>query len=660
MAGKEVELRRLLVRLVGDMSSYTKMLDDAAKATSAKMKKIGKSISNAGKSLTKKLTLPLAAVGTASIAAFGQFDQAMTESTSIMSATEEQVDRMREAALRLSAGGELQQGPDELAKSYFFLASAGKDAEQSMALLPKVSKFATAGAFDMALATDLLTDAQSALGLTSKDTAKDVEGLSRVADVLVKANTLANASVQQFSEAITNNAGASLKAYNKDVEEGVAVLAAYADQGIKGNVAGSNLSRVILLLSKSAQDNAKAHKELNFQVFDGNGKMRNFADIIGNLEKITKGMSDETKSATLTQLGFAARVQAAILPLLGSSEAIRGYEQDLRSAGGIVEDVADKQMKSFNNQLGLMKNQIKVVAIEIGQALVPVVQWLTEKLKGVIVEWDKLSTSQKEFIVKAGLVVGALGPVLLIIGKLVIAIGAIIGALGSLVPAITAVGVAFKAAAGFVTAYGAALAAIVIGIGTVIKLTWDLVSAVQAHNEALIESGILNDKLNAVRTRQIQKTIDAARKLENVDDKKSLLKGKIEETEKEIAGIKKTLNDAANDLSMFTFGGALSPFQHAEAEAAFDEAKSRLSAAEGRKSTLSGALKNVENLKPETLKVGRPNTAPLNMAALGKSSTPEEKDPDAKSNADNHKKTAEAVVKLAEAKPAEILLQGGR
>ena len=51
----------------------------------------------------------------------------------------------------------------QAAEAYFYLASAGKTAAQSVALMPTVAKFATAGNFELALATDLLTDAQSAL-----------------------------------------------------------------------------------------------------------------------------------------------------------------------------------------------------------------------------------------------------------------------------------------------------------------------------------------------------------------------------------------------------------------------------------------------------------------------------------------------------------------
>jgi len=421
------EIERLLVRLVGDATQYQKMLRDAqnqtkkaAKDINTRIAGIGRKMTQMGKSLSLKVTAPIVAVGAAAVHSFAKFDKAMIESTSIMKVTIAQTERMRKTALSLSVAG--TQGPAELARSYFFLASAGLDAEQSMKALPKLMKFATAGAFDMALATDLLTDAQSALGLTVKDNAeKNAANMQRLADVLVKANTLANASVQQFSEALTNTAAASLRSFGKDVEEGVALLAAYADQGIKANVAGTNLSRVMLLLSKSSRDNADAHRELGFSVFDAQGKMRNFADIIKNLEDITRGMSDETKSATLAQLGFAARVQQAILPLLGTSSAIRGYEKELRNAGGTTDKVANKQMKSFSNQLKLLKNQLSVAGIEIGKAFAPILLDLAKKLKGVAKWIAELSDTSKKWLLVLGGAVAVIGPVLVIVGQLAIA-----------------------------------------------------------------------------------------------------------------------------------------------------------------------------------------------------------------------------------------------
>lgn len=428
----EVEIERLVVKILLENKKYIADLRKVEQTTERSLNKIASRATRIGATLTKSLTVPLTIIGGTAIKTFADFDSAMTNSTSIMQVTERQIDQMRKTALNLSSGGKAIQTPRELAESYFFLASAGKDAAQSMSLLPRVANFATAGNFDMALATDLLTDAQSALGLSSKNVAKDTANLVRVGDVLVKSNTLANASVQQFSESLTNTAGASLRAFNKDVEEGVAVLAAYADQGVKGNVAGTNLSRVMLLLSKASRKSEKEHKKLGFAVFDNNGKMRNFADIVQNLEKITKGMSDELKAATLEQIGFEARVQQAILPLLGTSDAIRNYEKELRNAAGTTDKVANKQLKSFTNQMKILRNQLLAVAIEIGKLLAPIVLELNKIVSAAIGIWNGFSDNVKRAIVIAGLIAAALGPLL-------IALGAILALAG---PAI----VAFKVA----------------------------------------------------------------------------------------------------------------------------------------------------------------------------------------------------------------------
>jgi len=450
VAATEREIERLIVRLVGDSKQYERMLDrakslanSAARAIEGagkRMEMVGKRLiavgagfRSAGRSLMLRVTAPLVIMGGLATRSFARFDQAMTESTSIMRVTESQIERMRNAALGLSAGGRILQGPKELAEAYFFLASAGKSAEQSMALLPKVSAFATAGAFDMAEATDLLTDAQSALGLSTKDVAQDAKNLVRVSDVLVKANTLANASVRQFSIALTRQAGAALKSYNKDVEEGVAVLAAMADQGIKAELAGTTLSRIMLLLSKAATENTKALEKYNVEVFNQQGMMRNLGDIVANLETSFRGMSDKQRAAALGAMGFEARIQGAILPLLGTSEAIKRYEMELRKAGGTTETVAKKQMRSFTNELKVLWNQVTVAAIEIGEMLAPVIRRLSGYLKEGIRLWRGLSPEVKRAAIAVAALAAAIGPTLIVLGSLTAVTGLAISGLGTMV-----------------------------------------------------------------------------------------------------------------------------------------------------------------------------------------------------------------------------------
>jgi TP901 family phage tail tape measure protein len=303
---------------------------------------------------------------------FIEFEDALNQSLAIMNTTIAQQENMSRAAREVAVTTRISA--TESAESFFFLASAGLDAEQSIAALPQVSKFAQAGMFDMSLATDLATDAQSALGLTVQDAQQNLENLTRVTDVLVKANTLANASVQQFSEALTTKAGAALKVVNKDIEEGVAVLAAFADRGVKGAEAGDKLNQVLRDIPRATAKNSEEFAKLGLNMFDTEGNMKNVADIIEELDRVLGPMSDELKASTLDQLGLNRGVADAVKILSGAGDQIREYEEALRDAGGTTQEVADKQIDSLQGQLDILRSKFGEVGLAIIEKYEPAFQ----------------------------------------------------------------------------------------------------------------------------------------------------------------------------------------------------------------------------------------------------------------------------------------------
>jgi len=232
----------------------------------------------------------------------------------------------------------------EMGEAYYYLISAGLKVRQSIAALPAVAQFAQAGMFDLARATELATDAQHALGMSAADPTKNLQSLVRVTDVLVKANTLADATVEQFAEALTHKAGAAFKIVGKDVEEVVAVLAALAMAGRKGEEAGTQLSRVMIGLKSNAINNAKAFHRLGVTVFDEYEEMRNLADIVTDLENSIGRMTDKQQQAAIEALGFTKRNADLVALLIGASDKIRRFEEQLRQAGGTTKEVAAKQL----------------------------------------------------------------------------------------------------------------------------------------------------------------------------------------------------------------------------------------------------------------------------------------------------------------------------
>jgi TP901 family phage tail tape measure protein len=336
---------------------------NAADQFSKKLKSVGDNLGAFGSAF-----LPISAgigIAGAAIIKFGaDFDKAMTESIAIMgdvsvALQRDMADAAKDVARTTTASA------SEAAEAFFFLASAGLDAEKSIAALPVVAQFAQAGAFDLALATDLLTDAQSAMGLSAKDATENLSNMARVSDILVKANTIANATVQQFSESLTNRAAAGARAAGVALEEVVATLAVFADQGVKGQIAGERFNIVLRDLQKAAGKNETAFKRLGISVFDVNGAVLPMADIIGSLEGALDGLSVESQRARLSTLGFREETISSLQSLVGTSEQLREYKKALLDAGGITKEVADKQMKAFSNRVTLMINQVQILAIEI-------------------------------------------------------------------------------------------------------------------------------------------------------------------------------------------------------------------------------------------------------------------------------------------------------
>lgn len=383
------------------------------------------------------------------------FEQAMRQSTAIMiGLTDQQEAQMKKVAK--SVGAEFGVGATAAAEAFFFLASAGQTAEQAMASLGQVTAFATAGAFDLATATDLLTDAQSALGMTSKNAQENLAEMTRLSDVLVKANTLANASVSQFSQALTNKAGAALRNLGKDVEEGVAVLAAFADQGIKAQNAGTALNIVLRDLQTAAIKNKKAFAEAGISVFDANGEMNNIADIIAQLETKLGGMSDEMKKATLFQLGFTDKSISFAQSLIGTSDKIRKYEQDLRNAGGITREVAENQMDTFIGKTKKLKAALQTLAITIGTPVIEFLSKVTDKIQPIIVGMSQMSEKTAKLIVKITGMTAAFTGALFVIPKILGVVKALGAAMAFL--ALNPLGMAIAALGAFVVAIQSALA----------------------------------------------------------------------------------------------------------------------------------------------------------------------------------------------------------
>ena len=120
------------------------------------------------------------------------FDQAMAQGAATLGKSTKEIKDLSTFARKM--GSETAFSATEAAEALNYMALAGYDSETSMAMLPTVLNLAAAGALKLGDASDMVTDAQSALGLSLAET-------SAMVDQMAKASSKSNTSVGQLGEA---------------------------------------------------------------------------------------------------------------------------------------------------------------------------------------------------------------------------------------------------------------------------------------------------------------------------------------------------------------------------------------------------------------------------------------------------------------------------
>ena len=131
---REVEnTKQKLKELTDEYKNFGSVSAQQLQAAGDKMKNVGGKISDVGGTITKDVTLPLAAVGAAGAANFAEVDKTMQLANKTMGNTEEQAklvnDAMKEAAANST------YGMSDASNAVLNFARAGLTAEQSAATL---------------------------------------------------------------------------------------------------------------------------------------------------------------------------------------------------------------------------------------------------------------------------------------------------------------------------------------------------------------------------------------------------------------------------------------------------------------------------------------------------------------------------------------------
>lgn len=412
MAG--VDLGSIVAHLKLEMNDFNNNLnkakDEINKADNnfRGLKSTGEAFTKVGGALTAGVTVPVMGIAASVVNTQMKFQDAMAKVQALSGASGAELKKLEDTAKQM--GATTIFSASECADALGYMALAGWDANESAAGLPGVLNLAAASGMELAEASDMVTDYLTAFGL-------EADQAGRMADVLSYAQAHSNTTTQQLGEAFKNcavnahNAGMSL-------EETTAILGKLADQGLKGSEAGTALNAVIRDMTQKMKDGHIQIGNTKVAVQDANGNFRKMSDIIADVTKATDGMGDAEKTAALQSTFTADSIKAMGILCNTGADDIDKFTKALENSKGSAQKMSDMMNNTLSGSLKQLGSAWEALQLSLGDTTGPL-----SLLIGIFTKFlqalNKLPGPVKQFIVTIALIAAAVGPTLLIIGKMI-------------------------------------------------------------------------------------------------------------------------------------------------------------------------------------------------------------------------------------------------
>ena len=402
--------------------------------TGESLKQLGNNISGAGEKLLP-VTGAVTALGTAAVKTAADFDSAMSQVAAVSGATGDELEQLREKAREM--GSRTKFSASEAAEAMNYMAMAGWKTSDMLSGIEGIMNLAAASGEDLATTSDIVTDALTAFGLTAADS-------GHFADILAAASSNANTNVSMMGETFKYCApiAGALGFSAEDTAEAIGLM---ANAGIKSTQAGTAMRTMMNNLAGEVKFTGASFGEMEVRTTNADGSMRSLNEILADCRVAFGQMSESEKAANAEALvgknamsGFLAVMNAAPADIEKLSSAITNCD-------GTALGMAETMQDNLAGQLTILKSQLEELAISFGEMLMPVIREVVTWIQGFVDKLNSMDEGTREMILKIGLFVAALGPVLIVIGKVISAIGTILTIVPKVASAFGAVKTAFAA-----------------------------------------------------------------------------------------------------------------------------------------------------------------------------------------------------------------------
>lgn len=269
----------------------------------------------------------------------------------------------------LELGKTAQQGPQALSEAMFHLKSVGMDNADALKSLKVASDLAAVGGSNLEETTNALAGAW-------RTGIKGAQSFSQAAGTVNAIIGAGNMTMQQFTEAIGTGILPSAKSFGLSLNQVGAALALMTDEGVPAVDAATRLRMSFSLLGAPSAAADKQLKKIGLTGLDLAKAMRGSDGIIGAVSLLKthldkSGMSAAQTSQLLSRAFGGGKSDSAILTMLNNLDVLRKKQDQVNASTGKFGAAVVAQRKTVAAQLGILKSNLDVFAIEAGTKLLP-------------------------------------------------------------------------------------------------------------------------------------------------------------------------------------------------------------------------------------------------------------------------------------------------
>lgn len=440
-AGQFRAFQREIESTEAEIKKFKQESAKTAESLKSDFKEVGKAIEKAGDYVTafgdgmtkagEKATAASAVIGAAAVASYKAWEKTDEGYDTIVKktgATGEALEDLKQVADNVFTS--LPVDMDKVGTAVGEINTRfGSTGDELESLTEAFLKYSEINDSDVNGSVDNVSAAMTAFGV----------GSDKTGDVLNKLTSISQRtgiSVSQL-ESVLLSQSATFKEMGLSIGESAELLGQFEINGVDTATAISAL--------RKAQQNATASG-------------RTLSDSLNDSISAIKGASNETEALQIATDLFGKKGAAAMAQAIRENRVALGeLDGSLTDTAGLVDATFEATLDA-PDKLKVALNNVKLSASGLAETamsmLAPALQRIVDKIKALTERFNNLDDSTKKTIIKIAGVAAAIGPVLILIGKLTSGVGGLISSVGSL----------FKLAAvnPWVLAIGAVVAALAV------------------------------------------------------------------------------------------------------------------------------------------------------------------------------------------------------